>query len=106
MKKKDAKTREKASLLARLSQYTDVSLCVFTDFRIQVERLGRQDEKGITACGVQGILQMDSDCVRLSYGTEVLCIQGMSLECRAYADGAVRVCGHIGSLCFEEKTGA
>ncbi len=98
--KKEKKEKEKMSLGARLARYTDVSLCVFSDFRVTVERVGTGREKMLTAHGASGILVLERGRIVLDYGEERLDVRGPMLECHGYADGAIRICGEILRLSF------
>ncbi len=93
----------KESILSRISRYTDVSLCAFSDFKIDVERTGRVEEKSITAFGVCGIHTMTCNCVSLDYQSEYFVMRGEGLVCHAYADGAINVRGKIKEMAFLEK---
>ena len=98
--RKEGEGKEKLSLGARLARYTDVSLCMFSDFRVTVERIGTGKEKMLTAHGAGGILVLRRDRITLDYDTEVLDVRGPLLECMGYADGAIRICGDITRLAF------
>lgn len=99
-KAKKSEAEQKESLLAKLSTYTDVSLCVFTDFKIEIERTGEQSEKSLTAYGSCGIRTLKGRVVALDYREEYLVIRGARLDCHAYADGAMNVRGRISSVSF------
>ena len=98
--KKAKKDGEKMSLSARLARYTDVSLCVFRDFRVTVERIGGAGEKMLTAHGAGGILVLERSRIVLDYGEERLEVRGPRLECKGYADGSIRICGKILHIAF------
>lgn len=95
--------RTKESILSRISRYTDVSLCAFSDFKIDIERTGRVEEKSVTAFGVCGIHTMTCTCVSLDYQSEYFVMRGEGLVCHAYADGAINVCGKITEMAFCDK---
>lgn len=111
MKKKKRKDEErtalngegKESILSKMSRYTDVSLCAFSDFKIEIERLGKEGERSVTAYGVQSIRKMEKHCVALDYSRETFVLKGEELLCKAYADGAINVRGRIKSTHFCKK---
>ena len=97
---KKRKHTERESLFSRFLQYTDVSLCIFGDFRIEIERSGCGGEKSVIAYGASGIRTLKKRRVALDYGEEYLVICGERLDCHAYADGAMNVRGLIASISF------
>lgn len=102
MKEKKSKD-DKESRFSRLLRYTDVSLCAFSDFKIEIEKSGCRGEKSLTAYGTSGIRTLKAQVVALDYGEEYLVIRGRRLDCHAYADGAMNVRGVITSLLFCDK---
>ena len=101
--KKSKKDGEKESRFSRFLRYTDVSLCAFSDFRIDVEKSGCHGEKSLTAYGTSGIRTLKREAVALDYSDEYLVIRGRRLDCHAYADGAMNVRGVIEKLEFYNK---
>ena len=101
--KEKKKHEEKESRFSRLLRYTDVSLCVFSDFKIELEKSGCRGEKSLTAYGSSGIRTLKKERVVLDYCDEYLVISGRRLDCHAYADGAMNVRGIITSLQFCDK---
>ena len=99
-RKKREKNEGRESVFSRLLQYTDVSLCVFGDFKIEIERSGCEGEKSLIAYGASGIRTLKKRLVALDYGEEYLVIRGERLDCHAYADGAMNVRGVIGGISF------
>ena len=102
MKEKKEKG-EKESRFSRFLRYTDVSLCAFCDFKIEIEKSGVKGEKSLTAYGTCGIRTLRRERVALDYGDEYFVIYGRRLDCHAYADGAMNVRGIITSLAFCDK---
>ena len=101
---KDKKSKEdKESRFSRFLRYTDVSLCAFTDFKIEIEKSGCRGEKSLTAYGTSGIRTLKKQVVALDYDSEYLVIRGRRLDCHAYADGAMNVRGVITCLQFCDK---
>ncbi len=101
--KKAKKEKEKMSIGARIARYTDVSLCIFSDFRVTVERIGTGMEKMLTAHGAGGILRLERERILLDYGEQALDVRGGVLECHGYEDGSIRICGDILRIAFLSK---
>ena len=102
-KRKSEREAEKASLFSRFLQYTDISLCAFGDYKIEIEKSGCGSEKSLIAYGASGIRTLKKHTVALDYGKECLVIRGERLDCHAYADGAMNVRGIITSLIFSKS---
>lgn len=102
MKNKQNKV-EKESCFSRLLRYTDVSLCAFSDFKIEIEKSGCRGEKALVAYGSSGIRTLKKEIVALDYGDEYLVIRGRRLDCHAYADGAMNIRGVITHIQFSDK---
>ena len=103
MRKDKREKQEKESRFSRLLRYTDVSLCAFSDFKIEVEKSGCRGEKSLTAYGTSGIRTLKGERVALDYCDEYFVIEGQLLDCHAYADGAMNVRGVIKRFFFCDK---
>ena len=103
MRKNKREKQEKESRFSRLLRYTDVSLCAFTDFKVEIEKSGCRGEKSLTAYGSSGIRTLKKEVVALDYCDEYFVIRGHRLDCHAYADGAMNVRGVITALQFCDK---
>ena len=101
--KNKKRPEEKESRFSRFLRYTDVSLCAFSDFKIELEKSGCRGEKSLTAYGSSGIRTLKKEVVALDYCDEYLVIRGQRLDCHAYADGAMNVRGIVTDLQFCSK---
>ena len=103
MKKDKKEKEERESRFSRFLRYTDVSLCAFSDFKIELEKSGCRGEKSLTAYGSSGIRTLKKERVALDYSDEYFVIEGQRLDCHAYADGAMNVRGIVKRCYFCDK---